>query len=252
MTIHKTQEKILKLSATKNLAGLTLRKIGELIGEPDSPQKIKHHLSKLFEKGLLLRSIDNKKIIQLSAGYNKQTKLISLPIYGSANCGQALEFADDKIQDYLKISPSILKPEFRKKIKNLYVLQAVGNSMNQANINNNNIEHGDYLIIDKSQNLPEENNYVVSIIEGAVNIKRFFLDRKNKRVILKSESTQRLAPIYVSQHDLDHYNICGKVIEVLKNPKEDGWEAWERASAQDILKDLGPISKKEVDYYMNL
>jgi SOS-response transcriptional repressor LexA len=250
MTIQKTQEKILKLAEKQNLAGFTLRKIGELIGEPNSPQKIKHHLNKLFEKGLLVRSVNNKKISKISSGFNSEIKLISLPIYGSANCGQPLELADDKIQDYLKISPSILKPELRKKIKDLYVLQAVGYSMNRANINNNNIEHGDYLIIDKSRNIPENDDYVVSIINGAANIKKFYADKKNQRIILKSESTNDFAPIYIHANDLEQYAICGKVMEVLKEPED--FTSWEEAGLSDTLKDLGPMSEEEYNYYMNL
>jgi len=250
MRIHPIQEKILKLSEKQNLAGLSLRQIGEKIGEPNSPQKIKHHLNKLFEKGLLVRSVDNKKISKISTGINKETNLISLPIYGSVNCGQALEFADDKIQGYLKISPSILKPRFRKKIKDLYILKAVGYSMNQANIHNNNIEHGDYLIIDKSERNPEQGDYVISVIEGSANVKKFYLDKKNQRIILRSESTNDLAPIYVHASDIEQYAICGEVIEVLKRPEE--FSDWQSAALTDTLKELGPISKDEYNYYMNL
>jgi SOS-response transcriptional repressor LexA len=250
MPIHKTQEKILKLAEKQNLAGLTLRKIGELIDEPNSPQKIKHHLNKLFEKGLLVSSVDNKKISKISTGFNSEIKLISLPIYGSANCGHALELADDKIQGYLKISPSILKEKFRKKIKDLYILKAVGYSMNRANINDNNIEQGDYLIIDKSQNIPENNDYVVSVIDGAANIKKFYSDKINQRIILKSESTKDFAPIYIHANDLEQYAICGKVIEVLKEP--DDFKSWEIAGLSDTLNALGPMRYEEYNYYMNL
>ncbi|MDD5289818.1 MAG: S24 family peptidase [Patescibacteria group bacterium] len=250
MAIHKTQTKLLELAEKQNLAGLTLRKIGELIGEPNSPQKIKHHLNKLFEKGLLVNSLDNKKISKTSTGFNSEMKLISLPIYGSANCGQALELADDKIQGYLKISPSILKEKFRKKIKDLYILKAIGYSMNRANINNNNIEHGDYLIIDKSQNVPEDNDYVVSVIDGAANIKKFYSDKKNQRIILKSESTNDFAPIYIHANDLEQYAICGKVIDVLKEPED--FNDWQDAGLSDTLKALGPMSDEEHNYYMNL
>ena len=106
--MHQIQEKILKLAEKQNIGGLTLRKIGELISEPDSPQKIKHHLNKLLEKGLLAPSIDGKRINKVAIGVNKDISLVSLPIYGSVNCGQPLELANDHLEGYLKVSKKIL------------------------------------------------------------------------------------------------------------------------------------------------
>ena len=50
--MHKIQQNILKLSGEKNLGAMTLREIGEQIGEK-YPQKIKHHLTQLEKKGFL-------------------------------------------------------------------------------------------------------------------------------------------------------------------------------------------------------
>jgi len=246
--MHRIQQKILELAGTQNLANLTLRQIGKLIKESGSPQKIKHHFSKLLEKGLLVKSLDGKKIEKISAGLNKKENLISLPIYGSANCGQALQLADNYIEDYLKISPRILDSKFRKNIKNLYVLRAKGDSMNKAQINGEPVYDGDYVIIDKTQTLPADNQYIVSIINGAANIKKIF--KNEKQITLTSESTQDIAPIFIHQDDLGDYCVCGTVIKVMHQPNEMG--AWMQTSAQDILKNLGPISRQEVSYYENL
>ena len=56
--MHTIQEKLLKVIDDKNVGGLTLRQVGELIGET-LPQKVKHHLSQLERKGFIL--IDIKK-----------------------------------------------------------------------------------------------------------------------------------------------------------------------------------------------
>jgi len=37
-----------------------------------------------------------------------------------------------------------------------------------------------------------------------------------------------------------------------KMTEDEEEKLWQDASARDILKDLGPISKEEHDYYMNL
>lgn len=248
--MHIIQQKLLNLAKESNLAGLTLRKIGELISEPGSPQKIKHHLDKLMEKGLLIMSGDGKILKPASGGIDKKSKIVSLPIVGSANCGEALIFADQKVEGYLKISLKILGEKFRSKLKDLFVLRAVGDSMNRASVNEKTIEDGDYVIAEKIVGQPSNGEYVVSIIDGLANIKKIIIDEKNKQIILKSESNLDLPPIYIHADDYSNYLVCGKVIDVMKKPDELAF--MRDASARDILKNLGPISKKEVDYYESL
>lgn len=248
--MHIIQEKILNLAKERNLAGMTLRGIGELVREPDSPQKIKHHLDQLMQKGLLLASADGKKLVLATTGIDNKSKIISLPIIGSANCGEALTFADEKIEGYLKVSPGILGAGLAKRAKDLYVLRAIGDSMNRAAIKGKNIEPGDYVVIDGTARHPNNGDYVVSVIDGLSNIKKYYADAKNKRVILVSESRQDMPPIYIHENDLNDYIICGTVIDVFKEPDE--MADFIDASARDILKELGPISEEEYNYYQNL
>lgn len=250
MPFHPIQTKILELSARRNLAGLTLRKIGELIGEKGSPQKIKHHVVSLKKKGLLVTSADGTKITRLSHRINPSCNLLPLPIYGRANCGEALELASDYIKDYLKVSKKILSPQCIEKVKDIFVLEAAGHSMNRANVNGKTIEDGDYVLALKAFGIPQSGEYVISIIDGAANIKKFYKDDANKQIVLLSESTSPSAPIYVHEDDISEYVFCGRVVDVLKQPDE--LEPWRQAAFEDMLKDLGPISKKEVEYYENI
>lgn len=246
--MHIIQQKILALAKNNKLAGLTLRKIGELIGEKNSPQKIKHHLNQLISKGLLVVSADGKEFRMTKSGIDEKSKLVSLPILGSANCGQALLLADSAVEGYLKVSVSLLGSNLVNKAKDLYVLKAVGNSMNRANINDQNIEDGDFIIIDKNITSPQNGNYVVSVIDGAANIKRFY--KKDDQIILSSESSQDFPPIYIHKNDYDSYFVCGRVVSIMKKPDE--LALMRDASAADILGNLGPISKEEMEHYKNL
>ncbi|HNY36181.1 MAG TPA: S24 family peptidase [Candidatus Pacearchaeota archaeon] len=246
--MHIIQEKLIKLADSYNLSDLTLRKIGELVHEPNSPQKIKHHINQLIGKGLLVVTPDGKKTKKMKGGLGK-SGLLSLPILGSANCGQALIFADEKIEGYLKLSRNLLEKNLINKIKELFVLKAVGNSMNRAVINNKNIEDGDFVIISKGSTA-KNGDCVVSIIDGVVNIKKFYIDKPNNQIILLSESSQDFPPIYISKKDQDSYLICGKVVRVMKKPDE--MALMRDASSVDILDDLGDISREEVEYYENL
>ena len=177
--MHVIQQKLLSLAKERNLADLTLRKIGELIEEPGSPQKIKHHLDKLIEKGLLLADGNGKTLKPASGGFDKESKLISLPILGSANCGEALTFAEGRAEGYLKVSMGILGSQFKNKLDDLFVLRASGDSMNRAVIKENNIENGDFVVVEKNQGMPKNGEYVVSVIDGLANIKKFIKDKKN-------------------------------------------------------------------------
>jgi len=250
--MHKIQQKILGLAENKNLAGLTLRQIGELISEKGSPQKIKHHLNKLIEAGLLLVSADGNKIIKTKAGINKKNGLISLPILGDANCGQALSFADDApVSEFVKVSVGIIGHSLMKRIKDIFVLRAVGDSMNKAIINGKNIEEGDLVLIDKNYKNAGSGDYVVSIIDDCANIKKIFVDKQNKRVVLLSESSHDYPPIYIHEDDYNINNLInGLVVDVLKKPDE--LADFMQAGADDTHKQLKPLSKKEYDYYINL
>ena len=206
--MHTIQGKILKLVDEKNIGGFTLRQIGELIGE-SLPQKIKHHLSQLERKGFILIDKKNKKINRISNKAKTDGLFISVPIVGSANCGPAVIYADQNIEGYLKISKRLIPNK-----KSIFAIKAEGNSMNKANIDGKNIESGDYAIVDSENTSPHDNDYVVSIIDGMANIKKYRHDKENSRIALLSESTQEYAPIFI--HEADDFRINGKVVDVVK------------------------------------
>ncbi|MBU0660661.1 hypothetical protein KKG22_00610 [Patescibacteria group bacterium] len=247
--MHHIQEKILRLIDTEDVSDLSLRDIAGKIGETGSPQKIKHHINQLAKKGFIKINPKDKRIQKIDNGMNKESNVISLPILGSANCGQALVFAENNIKGYLKVTKGILG-DLIQDIADLFVLRAVGSSMTRSNILNNSIEDGDYVIVNKKNYTPKSGDYVVSIIDGVANIKKLFIDYKNNQIILLSESNQDIAPMYIHENDLDDYLIAGQVVLVMKEP--ENLDDFMNISASDILKDLGHMSKEEHDYYMNL
>jgi repressor LexA len=238
--MHTIQQKILNLAKAQNLANVSLRKIGELIDEPNAPQKIKHHIDKLKEKGLLIMSNDGR-LQPTKIGADKTSRLISLPILGSASCGTANAYADGDVEGYLKISLRILGEQFKNKINNLFVLRASGNSMNRASVNGKTIDDGDFVIAEKTDTPPKNGEYIVSIIEGLANIKKFLFDAKNKHIILCSESSMEFSPIYIHKEDYGSYFVGGKVVDVIKKHEE-----FLDSSAGEILKYGKPI--KKVDF----
>lgn len=209
--MHKIQEELLNLIENKNIDGMTLREIGKEIGET-MPQKIKHHLGQLEKKGFLNIDLKNKKVQKKGAGTTTSSPFFSIPIIGTANCGPATIFANENIEGYLKISKNILR-----KCKNIFAIKAQGLSMNKSSINGMTIEDGDYLLIDSEYRNAQNGDVVLSIIDDMANIKKYVWDEDNNQVVLVSESTRDIPPIYI--HEDDSFMINGRVIQVIKKPK---------------------------------
>ncbi len=245
--MHKIQEKILKLAGEVNLYDLTLREIGKKIGEGDSPQKIKHHLNQLARKGFIRIDKKKKRIERVGAGTESSGKVVSLPIMGDANCGEATCLAEDYVKGYLHLSRGVLGNLSRKK-DNLFVLRAVGYSMNKAIIDNQRLEDGDYVLVNRDKKKPSDGDYVASIIDGVANIKKFY--KKDDYIVLVSESTHNIPPIYIHKDDIDDYLVAGIVVKVLKRPDE--LKELERVAGDDMQKAFGDMSKEENNYYKNL
>jgi repressor LexA len=206
--MHHIQETLLKLIDQRNIGSLTLRQIGEIIHEK-LPQKVKHHLYQLEQKGFISIDTKNEKISRVKNKANPKNLFVSIPIVGSANCGNATIYADQNIEGYLKISKRLISKQ-----KGVFAIKAQGNSLNKANINGKNIESGDFVIIDSNQIIARDGDYVLSIIDNMANIKKYRLDHNNERIVLVSESTQNFNPIFI--HKNDDFRINGKVIDIIK------------------------------------
>jgi repressor LexA len=206
--VNEIQEKLLKLSQTHNLKELSLREIGRLVGV-DHPQKVKHHLLKL---GILSKYKDISSI----PSSRVKSDIVTVPVYGLANCGPALFYAVPMPpESHLQISRSILGSN----ANDLYAIRASGDSMDKANINGKSIENNDYVIVNPEDKDFKNGDYVLSVINNLANIKKIVMDKLNRQIVLLSESTKDYPPIYINENDFDDYLANAKVVDVLKNPK---------------------------------
>jgi SOS-response transcriptional repressor LexA len=221
--MHVIQVKLLELSKSQNLAKVSLREMARLIGLPrESPQKIKHHLLQLQKRGFL--AIDRPKgLMERSSNspawatglLDTGSRLFSVPIIGTANCGPATIFAEQNFQGFLRISGRLLG---RSKPDGLYAIKADGTSMNRAEINGKKIEDGDYAIVDSRRIAAKNNDVVVAIFDDRATIKRFIDDRQNGQIVLRADSSFDYEPIYL--HPSDDFMISGTVVDVVKRPTE--------------------------------
>lgn len=206
-SIHQIQKKLLDLGKIRQLSGKTLREIGGLVGAPDAPQIVKHHLTRLQERGLITADFPNREYLLVNL--QKSSKdFISVPIFGAANCGSASIIANDQVEGYLKVSKRIIGQ------RKIFAIRAVGNSMNRANLKGSSIENGDLVLVDRTEKTLRDNDYVVGVIDGCATIKKVRLDKKNQTMTLMPESTESFTPIIL--HSDDNLFIAGKVVQVVK------------------------------------
>jgi repressor LexA len=211
--MNENQQKIIELAKKKDISKMTFREIGRELDIPN-PQTVIYHLDQLKKKGLLYLDIKKRQRVAKPKAFAVD-KLFSIPLVGSANCGPAMELAQEDIQKYLKITQTSLK---RSKPDGLIAVRAVGESLNKANIGGENIEDGDYVVVDCKQQ-PNNGDYVLSIIDGAANFKKFFKDDSKHEIRLVSESTQEIPPIILHDSDINSsgYMVNGVVVRVIKN-----------------------------------
>lgn len=211
--MNENQQKIIDLAKKKDISRMSFREIGRELGIPN-PQTVIYHLDQLKKKGIVYSDIALKTRVAKPKAFAID-KIFNIPIVGSANCGPALELAQEDIKGYLKISQKSLgvsKPD------GLIVIKAVGDSLNKANVNGDAIENGDYVVVD-SKKQPKNGDYVLSVIDDAANFKKFFKDEKREEIKLLSESTFDFPPIILHKEDFESsgYLVNGVALRVVKN-----------------------------------
>lgn len=213
--MHENQKKLLDLSKKRNLGKMSYRDIAELAGIKN-PQTVKHHLSQLQKKGLIKLDREGGVVERIKEGVSLMSGLVAIPVYGAADCGSATKFADNYVQGHIRVSSKLVPYK-----KGMFAVQADGFSMNQAKVGKakRSIEPGDYVIVDGDVKVPERGEYVLSVIDGLANIKKFYLDEEHRQVMLVSESTKDYPPIVIDESEIGQYVLSGKVVEVIKKVK---------------------------------
>ncbi len=209
-------QNILDLAQSQDLGLLTYRKIGEMLGG-EHPYHIQHNMRQLIKMGLL---VENKRSGSIYLARNRagDENLMTIPILGSVSCGAPTELANDEGKGFISVSPSLINGRHPDK---LFALVAKGDSMNRANIGGVSVENNDFVIVRQSDwGEANEGDYVVSIIGDSANLKRFYVDRENRRFVLRSESDIDYPPIIIAEEDMEYYKIRGVATGVVKGLPE--------------------------------
>ncbi len=213
--MNRIQQQLLDLIANnENLGKLSLRKIAELVGAKNKPQTAKYHLQQLEKDGLIQMNLEEGVIKLVKKGFNKAniSPIYSVPVVGAANCGPATIFAEQNIEQYLKVSSKLLP---RNK-SGLYSIVADGPSMNKAEVEpGKTIESGDFVLVDSEYTNYKNGDIVVAVIDGMATIKRYRYDKTHNRIVLEADSTEKYLAIFI--HQGDDFLLSGKVVGIIKN-----------------------------------
>lgn len=177
-----------------------------------------YYIKKLVEFGYIERDSQRSGSFFISKTKNlpksnlkPRQESFSVPMFGAANAGVATMFAAENIESYIKVPAGFGV----RTNDDVFAVRVKGDSMNQAQINGKNMEDGDYVLIDANFSNPQNGDYVLSIIDGYANLKKFELSEENGAVRLVSESSNPThKPIFVSSED--DFMVNGKIIAVLK------------------------------------
>ena len=130
------------------------------------------YLTAMRDRGMI--DYDGKNIItRVSELINHGTN--NTPIIGRVVCGDPVE-EEENVEEYIDLPVSIFGSG------ELFILQAYGDSMNQAGI-----EEGDYVVVRK-QSTARSGELVVALTNNENNLKRISFDDENKRIVLSPES----------------------------------------------------------------
>ncbi|MBU3925219.1 hypothetical protein KJ854_04760 [Patescibacteria group bacterium] len=170
--------------------GLKLKSINSVV----------QYLKTLEQKGYIERFSKARGIKILKESTDN---FVEIPLLGNANCGEALSFADDRIEDFISIS----KRHIKDNQNDYFFVKAIGDSMNKKS----GIKNGDLVLAKKIEEEPELNSNVVVVINGMGVIKKF--QKINDEPVLLPDSTNtKHQPIIL--HSDDQIHICGKVEKV--------------------------------------
>lgn len=156
------------------------------------------YLSEMEARGLIRKS-GSFYGLETKAMQKAMKNVNELAIVGRIACGTPI-LAEENIESYLTISGDFLGAG------DFFALRAKGNSMINAGI-----DDGDIVII-KKQSAADEGQIVVAMVEdGDCTLKRYFIDRRKKKVRLHPENDNMEDMYY------DKVEIQGIAVKIIKD-----------------------------------
>ena len=158
---------------------------------------VSNYIKEMAEKNMLENSSGSRGIRTLKM-QKSNNGIEQLGVVGTIACGTPM-YAEENIETYISFPRALLgNGEF-------FILRANGESMIDAGI-----DDGDLVIIRK-QETAEEGDIIVALINDEATLKRFYRDKKRKKIRLHPENA-KLEDMY-----FDNVIIQGVAIKVIKD-----------------------------------
>ena len=130
------------------------------------------YLVEMSNRGMI--EYDGKEI-QTPVTKKVNTDIAQTAIVGSIPCGSP-NYEEENIEEYVSLPTAIFgSGEF-------YILRASGDSMINAGIEDED------LVVIRKQNTANEGDIVVALVDNQNTLKRFYRDKKSKKIILRPEN----------------------------------------------------------------
>lgn len=208
--LTKPQKRVLDFitrSIKKNKESPTIEELQHEL-KLSSSRSVTQYLEALSGKGLIRRERYKSRGITLVGG-EKQGETILLPVFASAGCGSPSVIAERTFDEFIEVASNLITG---KKKTDLFVIKAMGNSMNEAGI-----QDGDYVLVERVADREYEmGDTVVAIIDDSAVIKRYV--RSDDLIVLKPVSSDPSHRSIILGQDAT-YKIFGKVLRTIRIPK---------------------------------
>ncbi len=191
----------------ENPTGYGLQKYLESCGVRDSLKSVMQVVEALEKKDLVKRDKNHKLYLVENDSFANLKKIFSIPVYGLASCGEALAYAEDNVDGFLRISKSLFRKVDSAK---LFAVKALGDSMDKDGVND-----GDYVIFEKHESGKEEleGKIVVAVINGMATIKRYKKVSSDIVGLFPHSTNTMHQPIFI--HSTDTIMVAGVFKKVL-------------------------------------
>ncbi len=162
----------------------------------------------LEKKGFLFRTPlkhRNISLVNPLSTKNIPPGLVRMPVIASAGCDALQVYAQEIFDEFLTVGKSLTKG-----VKDLAAIKAIGNSMIDAGIKNN-----DYVVIEVTDRV-SNGDRVVAILGDMSVIKTY--QRKGNLIFLNPENAEgEYSPIVVEQSDV---KIFGRVLSIISSEED--------------------------------
>ena len=177
----------------------SVRELMQVMGYK-SPRSAMLLMAELEENGFLERKADGSYKMVKDLSTNKTARTVAVPLVGSISCGGAL-LAEENVEAYIPVSTSLVKPGYK-----YFLLRAVGDSMNEAGIN------PDDLVLVRQQSTAENGQRVVALIDDDATLKEF-QHKGNVIALVPRSSNPKHKPIILERN----FQVQGVIITSISN-----------------------------------